>query len=354
MTDEISQEAHDPELVRDFLDEFEDAYEAIERTLRALDGQPDDAELLNDLFRNIHSVKSNLRMMQLNTYSDMVHAVENVLERVRQEELAFEHRLSRIMLLSISHVRELCELNLSDSLPAVGHTDVFFETMQALTRSEPGQHDAAMARVLQLIDPDYEEQRLSAPADDLPFFASLARFLEQRSPYWAGRTERIAELAQHMNEAAGSPVDAAQLRAAACMHDLGMAFVPLELLHQASALSVSQHERLRTHPSIAADLVNQLGGWDEAATIVRQHHEWDNGDGYPQGLGGEAICDGAMILAIADSFDAMTHERPERAQRRTLLRAISEINGLAHVQFAKYWVDIFNTVMRSRVVRSNG
>jgi HD-GYP domain-containing protein (c-di-GMP phosphodiesterase class II) len=96
------------------------------------------------------------------------------------------------------------------------------------------------------------------------------------------------------------------------------------------------------------DILHKMGGWEEAAEIVLQHHEHCNGGGYPKGLEENEICAGAKILAIADTFDACRYARAYRTElKRPLIRAILEINRQADVQFSRQWVDTFNLVAKN-------
>ncbi|WP_394392914.1 HD-GYP domain-containing protein [Shewanella woodyi] len=84
----------------------------------------------------------------------------------------------------------------------------------------------------------------------------------------------------------------------------------------------------------------------EAAQIVLQHHEQVDGAGYPNHLTGDKICDGAKIIAIADTFDARSHERAHHTLlKRPLVRTMNEINNFSGTQFDPYWVEIFNQVV---------
>jgi len=173
--------------------------------------------------------------------------------------------------------------------------------------------------------------------------------IDQRSPYWAGRTQRIAELALNMNSAAGAPIDANQLLAAVYMHDFAMAFLPLELLHKPEKYTSAERLRVQAHVKTSATLMQEMGNWAQAANIILQHHEQCNGAGYPNKLTESDICDGAKVLAIADAFDACVNSRAHVDQpQRPLIRAILEINRYAGSQFSQDWVNIFNQIARPK------
>jgi HD-GYP domain-containing protein (c-di-GMP phosphodiesterase class II) len=172
---------------------------------------------------------------------------------------------------------------------------------------------------------------------------------EQRSPFWHGRGLRLLDLALGMNEAADQPVNPAQLAAAVCLHDLGMAFLPLDLLHKDSPLSREERRQMQSHPRQACELLKRMPTWSVASEIILQHQEHADGSGYPKGLKEAEIHPGALLLSIADTFDARTHERAHQTlSKRPRLRAILEINNLSGLQFSGYWVEVFNRTLQSR------
>ena len=183
---------------------------------------------------------------------------------------------------------------------------------------------------------------------DLLFFQSLALQFESRSPLFKGRTERIHQLALDTNRVAGSPVDATQLEAAVYVHDVGMMFLPEDIWLNAGNWSDEKRRMLQSHPGFGAGLLDRMNGWTAAAEMVRHHHEMLDGAGYPDGLKGDEICPGAKILAIVDAFEAVMLKHSTRGHKRSILRAIAEINACDN-QFAPEWIEPFNTVIRRMV-----
>ncbi len=95
------------------------------------------------------------------------------------------------------------------------------------------------------------------------------------------------------------------------MHDVGKVETPTAVLHKAGRLSDEEFDIVKRHPVDGADMVATLDD-DELTAIVRHHHERLDGTGYPDGLAGDEIPLGARILAVADTFDAITSTRPYR------------------------------------------
>jgi len=142
----------------------------------------------------------------------------------------------------------------------------------------------------------------------------LANALEAKDPYTRGHSIRVAELAGQLGMRLGLSRAATETVAhAALLHDIGKIGVPESILGKPGALTGEEWGIMRRHPVTGAQIVAPLEFFDEGAIIVRHHHERLDGSGYPDGLRGEAIPVGARIVAIADTYDALTSRRPYRA-----------------------------------------
>ena len=98
----------------------------------------------------------------------------------------------------------------------------------------------------------------------------------------------------------------------ALLHDIGKIAIQHDILLKPERLSDQEFLTLKQHPTIGADIVENLKFLKEAAVLVRYHHEQPDGRGYPEGLSGDEIPIGSRIILIADAFDAMTSDRPYR------------------------------------------
>jgi len=116
------------------------------------------------------------------------------------------------------------------------------------------------------------------------------------------------------------------------LHDIGKVGIPEQILCKPAALSDTEWQVMRDHPVIGAQIVAPIAFLSGAVDLIRHHHERFDGTGYPDGLGGEAIPLEARIFSVADSFDAMTSDRPYRGPIG-IERALDEIRGGAGSQF---------------------
>jgi putative nucleotidyltransferase with HDIG domain len=142
---------------------------------------------------------------------------------------------------------------------------------------------------------------------------ALARTVDANSAWTAGHSERVADLVLRIGEEMGlSAADLANLHRAALLHDIGKIGVPASILDKPGKLTEEEYERIKKHPTVGAQILEPISAYTEVVDLVSQHHERFDGRGYPEGLSGTRIALGARIMAVADSFDAMTSDRPYR------------------------------------------
>ncbi|MFA0775970.1 MAG: hypothetical protein THHGLFOP_001496, partial [Candidatus Fervidibacter sp.] len=128
------------------------------------------------------------------------------------------------------------------------------------------------------------------------------------------------------------PSEADHLRVAGLAHDLGLLQVPTDILTKPSHLSEDEWQLIRQHPLWSLELIDRPALLTDTVTeAIRHHHERFDGTGYPQGLKGDQIPLSARILAVADTFDALTHARPHRPAY-PLDQAIAEMHRCAGTQ----------------------
>ncbi len=140
----------------------------------------------------------------------------------------------------------------------------------------------------------------------------LTSGLEARDAYTHGHSRRVARLATSIAKRMGlTREEVAKIRAAGAMHDVGKANTPIAVLQKDGRLTDEEYAIIKRHPVDGAEMVSTLRD-DELTAMVRHHHERLDGMGYPDGLAGDAIPIGARILAVADTFDAITSTRPYR------------------------------------------
>ncbi|MGD0416503.1 MAG: HD domain-containing phosphohydrolase [Terriglobales bacterium] len=141
-----------------------------------------------------------------------------------------------------------------------------------------------------------------------------------------GHSLRVGRYAQAIGEALGmDPNDVASLRSAAYLHDIGMVAVDKRLIGKASKLDEEESRAMRDHTVVGHGIVSHVQfPWPQIPEIVRWHHERQDGSGYPDGLHGDELPQAVRIVALAETFDAMTSERPYR-ERMSVGVALQEL-----------------------------
>ena len=124
------------------------------------------------------------------------------------------------------------------------------------------------------------------------------------------------------------------------LHDIGKVGIPEHILCKAGPLSVDEWTVMRNHPIIGAQIVAPIAFLADAVELIRHHHERFDGTGYPDGLAGEEIPLAARVFSVADSFDAMTSDRPYR-DSIGVERALAEIRGGGGTQWDPLVVRVF-------------
>jgi len=161
-------------------------------------------------------------------------------------------------------------------------------------------------------------------------------------PHYRGQPSAlIASIAVKMAEQLDLPeADVERLRVASLLHDVGKVAVPEEILEKPSALTSAEWRSVVQHPRIGQVIIEQATAFKDAIPIILHHHERYSGHGYPFGLRANDIPLGARIVAVADAYDAMTHDRPyKRAVSHDM--AIKELRRHAGTQFDPQLVTLF-------------
>jgi putative nucleotidyltransferase with HDIG domain len=144
---------------------------------------------------------------------------------------------------------------------------------------------------------------------------ALVSALDARDRETKGHSLRVArymmEIAYHMGVTPGSD-DWVNMQRGGLLHDIGKIGVSDTILHKPGPLTDEEWVDMRKHPRIGFDMIHEIGFLSGAAEIVMAHHERYDGKGYPRGLKSEEIPLGARIFVLADTFDAMTSDRPYR------------------------------------------
>ncbi len=142
---------------------------------------------------------------------------------------------------------------------------------------------------------------------------TLAFIVEARDPYTAGHQRRVAALAVKIAEKLKlDNQEIKTIKTAATVHDIGKINIPASILSKSGKLIEAEYNMIRIHPRTGSDIIHKIGFHYPISKIILQHHERENGSGYPEGLKGRDIIMGAKIIGVADVVEAMSSHRPYR------------------------------------------
>ena len=189
-----------------------------------------------------------------------------------------------------------------------------------------------------------EQPQFHTFSERLSELKQLAVEVELKDGYTAGHCERLQELSYNTGVTLG--LSSAQLHLldfGAYLHDVGKIRVPLSILNKPGKLTPDEWNVIKKHAEYGRELLSSTS-MREAGLIVEQHHERFDGSGYPYGLSGNDITVEAAIVAVADTFDAMTTDRPYR-KAMDAVAALDEIQRYAGVHYPKEIVCAFATTI---------
>jgi len=219
--------------------------------------------------------------------------------------------------------------------------------LQAINKRPPKLFDEEDLRLLEALADQvaialenarlYEAQRLTF----LQTAEALAAAIEKRDIYTGGHTKRVRDYcmatARYLKL---TPGETEWLELAAILHDVGKIGVDDQVLRKPGKLTDEEFAQIRAHPTIGYEILNHIRTLQEVIPGMRHHHERPDGKGYPDGLADGKIPFLARIIAVADTYDAMTSDRPYR-QGLSDEAAISELRKFSGVQFDETVVEAF-------------
>jgi putative nucleotidyltransferase with HDIG domain len=174
----------------------------------------------------------------------------------------------------------------------------------------------------------------------------IAASLDARDPYTMGHSTRVARMACALGRCLGmGEAELSNLEREAIFHDIGKIQTPDDVLLKGERLSRAEEEQMKSHAVDGTEILRMAPFLQRYIPVVRAHHEWYNGEGYPDGIKGDEIPLHAQLIALADAFDAMTTDRPYR-QALSTDEAIDEILQFRGTQFAPELADAFAKMVR--------
>ena len=192
----------------------------------------------------------------------------------------------------------------------------------------------------------YEEMRLIYH-DTIQAFAAA---IDAKDVYTKNHSQRVAKYAVAIARELGwNEYDVEGIYIAGFLHDVGKIIISSDVLNKKDSLTEKDLKELRRHPVLSSKILSNIKfPWKDVVKTIKHHHERLDGTGYPSALAGEEISEGAKILTLADSFDAMTTDRPYRG-RKDLNEALVELKNCLGTQFDGRIVAAFCKILEKEI-----
>jgi putative nucleotidyltransferase with HDIG domain len=177
---------------------------------------------------------------------------------------------------------------------------------------------------------------------------ALSKAVDARDRYTRDHSFRVSHITEAMCRVMRLPEsEIEKIKWAGLLHDVGKIGIRDNILLKEGPLDKQERTLMNQHPTIGEEIVNQASQLREEAPLIRAHHEWFNGSGYPDGIEALDIPLGARILTIADAYEAMTSSRPYRKTPLTHEQAVDQLEKFAGIQFDPDIVPILVNLDRS-------
>lgn len=348
------------ELLQDVMTELGDRLPLLEDDMHQLVRFRENPDLVASAFRHVHSIKGDFAYCGAEPIADFVHRLENVLQALRERRILCTPLIAEAVLQSLDRVRDMA-LTLQrthhfDDTPLTGLLASIDELSEATSQ---GWADQAARHVL--LAAHNPGELLQAPSrwDDsaptptplaennpaLLLGQQLAQALALRYPAWQRRVPTQLEIVLALNRHYPQPVAEGPLTLAVYWHDVGMLALPNSFFAAPPKPKDELWDSWVLHPELAAQwLLAADPACTEAATIVRQHHQWTDGRGFPLRSGPGGLHPGAQMLACADMFYDMVAGLDGEEYRRGALRAVFDIHGGLDTRFDALLINAFQAV----------
>lgn len=183
---------------------------------------------------------------------------------------------------------------------------------------------------------------------NLEIITSHVRSVEAKDVYTKGHSERVGAFAAMLGREVGlGPADLELLSFAGVLHDIGKIGIPDKILNKPAPLDEAEYEIMKRHPVLGRDILADLRSLKSVLPIVYHHHEWVNGQGYPDRLAGDAIPFLARIVSVVDGYEAMVSDRAYQ-KARSREEALAILRRGAGIQWDENLVNVWCRIVETR------
>jgi putative nucleotidyltransferase with HDIG domain len=300
-----------------------------------------------DILREIKKEKSQVEVVILTGFGSLKTAVDAIRLGAADYLLKPFNVAEVISVINRILAKKKQRDQFSDFLNELGSLVGYDSTLEEVRHSVTNK-PALLESLKEIFKRVTEPGELIHSGNHLEFVRVLSETLENKDPFTHGHSSRVNYfsnlLAQKLNL---SQAELRDLQVGAYLHDIGKLGVDTKIIYKEGSFTRQELLLMRRHPEIGVDLVTPIGLSQNVVSIIRHHHEFYNGTGYPDGLKGEAIPVLTRIVSTSESFDAMVTDRPYR-KALPLKEIVDELKRYAGVQFDPYLVQLLLEIIEEK------
>jgi putative nucleotidyltransferase with HDIG domain len=292
-----------------------------------------------DILKEIKRQHSDIEIIVLTGYGSLKSAVESIRYGAADYLLKPFNVAEIISVINKTLHKKKVYDDLKGFLKELGQA-VGMDADPTTVKQDLKEHHDLLQRVKTLVTKPLADGTGSPNVRCLDFVKVLTDTLDKKDPYTYGHSSRVnyyANLIAQKLDLSQSELD--NLQIGAFLHDIGKVGIENKIITKEGKFDDKELKIARRHPEIGTELVGPIGLPHQVTSVIRHHHEFYDGTGYPDGLKGEAIPLLARIVSLAEVFDAMVSNRPYR-KALPLDEAIKEIKRCSGTQFDPKLVDI--------------
>lgn len=393
-TENVTYDAYlslDKELKGEFLASVQDNIDGISSSFQLLDTSENLENLkgcdntINCLFRDVHSLKGNCRMVSLDSFSEVLHHYEEIVARLREHKIPYHKQLGHFLLLSVEEIQYLItELSRSgelhgnklevlmalgdgvanckpdrlirlaeegvDVLEGALNIDEFLEHAKAVQQDSVNDKFVMPTGVMEFNTHMSFDELLESLQDE-----ALAEQIYHHSTecdvFEIANAEDMCEQVKLLNEALNCPIPLPYLIAATLVHEMVIPSLSAEVVVK-SRLEANEIEQIKSHVKTGNKIFAMHQGWYDSAMILQDHHTFYNAEYIPHNTTPEVDL-GARLFQVIDAFNTLTKASEHTTQKRRLFSSMMEINANATTIFDPDVVQAFNDVVKHLIKGSS-
>ncbi|MGX5201263.1 Hpt domain-containing protein [Aliikangiella sp. IMCC44632] len=335
----------DDEIKQEFFEDVQAAIKDINECASSLESSAD-VQVIDRMFRALHTVKGNCKMVFLEPFVNVSHKLEDLFSDIRNGEIEYQAEFGRFAMHVVNQIEMQIISTLETAQPNLETLDSLERLIDSVETAEAAQRPKIAAKAsiaiqdghfnLDLVVLDQEHGRAFSFSDatDAEFFDFIVDKMINVDTQFALKFKVAEALAKKINAKLGRSIDEQQL--VACL-----TFIALSL--RVSNSNNIQIEQIM----LASGILNRMSGWGVAADVCMQVLEKHDGTGLPLALKDDEIMPAAQAVSLALVFADLVYNNFSSGYKQSLFNAVKQVNSLAHTHFKQRLIERFNNIIKT-------